>query len=647
MLLGLEQESQLSYQATYAESGSLDQVQSIQEANDISQQLIDKYKLEAGKDYFYNSQGLIDITDSAKQEIQETAQRNSIDASIRADLLDLGTITRQYRDTLDEATAGTTYFSNEKLKEYGLDAKSDGVNLSSFISNPLYSTDEKGRQYISSYSYAGSAANVGENQYVDNMLYNMSNKKLYDMGKYEIDGKYQAQLNQQQKQIQNSYYATLTEIASLGGLTDAEKAATEILSKKMDADAYAEVIDDLDARFGKAVGTEGGKVTEDKARDQLYDYLKEKYNNDQVASEEYAKIISSESFNALTDTQAKANYLIETTKEIAFQDRVQGELQAQTQKINQFEAAYPGYKDLSNQSFNQVNKYIKNLDTFIGEVTAGDIDAVDKDGKLINGQFRIGEDTLFGIEYMNSEVNRAVTTLSQAIGQYTSDGSMFGEDNGELLGVYSRLTLGQMEKMGNVLQDYGEVFGTSLGDKLLTTINRSDNKDILLSELSSIDLSGSTINSLYNLKNYEGIFKTEIKDLFAVAKESIGGDSGIFAALTQDQTIQKVVDNFKELGDIDAAAIMKAAHSSSDLAQALEIADFNAGGLSLALQGIASGAISQGQVTDSLLGVLSDISAIESNSAVAFDAMNNLKLSAHNRSKGTKTLSHSAICGER
>ena len=88
-----------------------------------------------------------------------------------------------------------------------------------------------------------------------------------------------------------------------------------------------------------------------------------------------------------------------------------------------------------------------------------------------------------------------------------------------------------------------------------------------------------------------------------------------------------MVDNFKQLGDIDAAAIVKAAHSSSDLAQSLEIADFNAGGLSLALQGVASGAISQSQITDSLLGVLSDISAIESNSAVAFDAMNNLKLS--------------------
>ena len=47
----LEQQSELAYQATYAESGSLDQIQSIQEANDISQQLIDKYKLEAGKDF--------------------------------------------------------------------------------------------------------------------------------------------------------------------------------------------------------------------------------------------------------------------------------------------------------------------------------------------------------------------------------------------------------------------------------------------------------------------------------------------------------------------------------------------------------------------------------------------------------------------
>jgi hypothetical protein len=71
-----------------------------------------------------------------------------------------------------------------------------------------------------------------------------------------------------------------------------------------------------------------------------------------------------------------------------------------------------------------------------------------------------------------------------------------------------------------------------LGDTLLDTVNHSRNKDLLLSELSGIDLSGSTINSLYNLKKYDGIFQKEIKGLFESAKESIGGDSGIFAALT-------------------------------------------------------------------------------------------------------------------
>jgi hypothetical protein len=35
----------------------------------------------------------------------------------------------------------------------------------------------------------------------------------------------------------------------------------------MNTDKYAEYIDDLDQRFGKAVGTEGGTVSEKKARD--------------------------------------------------------------------------------------------------------------------------------------------------------------------------------------------------------------------------------------------------------------------------------------------------------------------------------------------------------------------------------------------
>ena len=597
----LEEQDSLAHQVNSLESGSLKQIQTIQEANDISQQLIDKYQLEAGKDYFYNSQGLIDITDSAKQAIEETAQRNTIDTSIRADLLNLGTLTREYNDILDEATSEIVLkrVSGTYLAQLGIDTTADGVTM------------RPGGSQTTTYFDVSRKAVQGNNAAI--------------LQQYQgVDEQYQVQLDNQQKRIQNSYHAVLTEIASLGGLTDAEKAATEMLSRKMNADEYAQYIDKLDEDFGKAIGTEGGKKTEQEAKDQLYDYLKNKYDDATVASEEYAKIISSEAFNALTDTEAKANYLIETTKEIAFQDRVQGELKEQTQKINQFEATHPQYKDLSNQSFAQVDKYIKNIDNHIGNLTAEGY--VNSAGDEIKNGFRINENDLFAIEYMQSESNRVLTNLSQAIGQYTTEGVVFNKD-GEVLEQYSSLSLNQMEEFGNVLQDYGEVFGKDLGSTLLDTINHSDNKNILLSELSSIDLSGSTINSLYNLKNYEGIFQKEIKDLFNVAKESIGGDSGIFAALTQDGAIQKVVDNFKQLGDIDAAAIVKAAHSSSDLAQALEIADFNAGGLSLALQGVASGAISQNQVTDSLLGVLSDISAIDSNSAVAFDAMNNLKLS--------------------
>ena len=611
----LEQQSQLSYQATYAESGSLDQIQSIQEANDISQQLIDKYKLEAGKDYFYNSQGLIDITDSAKQAIQETAQRNSIDASIRSDLLNLGTLTREYNNILNEATQGViTGLTADQLEEYGLDKTSKGVtNLpaSSYLRDYYPSANT----YTSSYLKDSNVNN-------DTEYYNVQKRALYEAGSYSLDPKYQAQLDNQQKRIQNAYYATLTEMASLGGLTDTERAATEMLSREMNTDKYSEYIDYLDETYGKAIGTEGGKKTERQAREQLYNYLKDKYGDDRIASEEYANIISSDAFNALTDTEAKANYLIETTKEIAFQDMVQEQLSAQSQRIQQFEETNPQYKDLSNQSFAQVTRYIEHIDNHICNI----VGQTDEEGNLLYKDLRINPNDLFAIEYMNSESNRALTTLSQAIGQYTTTGEIFNED-GEVLKDYSSLTLRQMEDFGNTLQDYGEVFGEDFGDTLLSTINSSNNKSLLLSELSGIDLSGSTINSLYNLKNYDGIFQEQIKDLFESAKESIGGDSGIFAALTQDGTIQKMVDNFKQLGDIDAAAIVKAAHSSSDLAQSLEIADFNAGGLSLALQGVASGAISQNQITDSLLGVLSDISAIESNSAVAFDAMNNLKLS--------------------
>jgi membrane protease subunit (stomatin/prohibitin family) len=82
-----------------------------------------------------------------------------------------------------------------------------------------------------------------------------------------------------------------------------------------------------------------------------------------------------------------------------------------------------------------------------------------------------------------------------------------------------------------------------------------------------------------------------------------------------------MLSNFEKLGDIDAESIVKATHSSADLAMAMEMAGFNAGGLAAALEGVASGTIKEEQVTNSLLAGLSVLNQVDSIRAEAYDSI--------------------------
>ena len=74
--------------------------------------------------------------------------------------------------------------------KYGLGVDSEGVKVNSAISSPTYTVDENGRRYISSFMIRNSSFDA--NGSIGNTLYDVSNKTLYETGKYELDGKYRA-----------------------------------------------------------------------------------------------------------------------------------------------------------------------------------------------------------------------------------------------------------------------------------------------------------------------------------------------------------------------------------------------------------------------------------------------------------------------
>ena len=165
--------------------------------------------------------------------------------------------------------------------------------------------------------------------------------------------------------------------------------------------------------------------------------------------------------------------------------------------------------------------------------------------------------------------------------------------------------LEDIEKMGNIAEKFGTVFGSKSATVATQLINNEliNNNHDLINSLSQINF-GQAVSS--NLKQIKDLGE-ESGLLFSAAFEDAGGNAGIFQSLYYNN--QDIIDGFKEtadaMGDIPVDVILDAADNCTELADALEVSEFNAAGLAAALEEINLDHLNAEQLTDNLLKAFS------------------------------------------
>lgn len=388
-------------------------------------------------------------------------------------------------------------------------------------------------------------------------------------------------LKEQTPEQQKNYYADLLSgLASSDGLlTESENYAVNYLQSNFNKEEQQRVIDRIEEEYG---GNEYAYTLEER---------KEKAQ--QIFGEDrYKQIINSEDYKLL-ETQAEKNqYLARITKYEASVQEYEWQIK-QAEKIA---------GKISNEYKNISSTSLKDLNELINEET--------DDQNKISGQ-----------NYVASQYNKAINDLQKAITEYTTQNAETEKLN-QLL-IDKNFTLGDTQSLAQVMQDFGDTFGEDAAKSIYNATLEASEKDrkVLLSNLKEIDFSGSNINTLNQIYDLSEDLGGKFTKVFEDVKKSFGGDAGIFKEIANDKSIQKLMSKFEQLGDIDAESIVKATHSSDDLAMAMDIAGFNAGGLAAALEGVASGTIKEEQVTNSLLAGLSTLNQIDSIRAEAYDSI--------------------------
>ena len=174
---------------------------------------------------------------------------------------------------------------------------------------------------------------------------------------------------------------------------------------------------------------------------------------------------------------------------------------------------------------------------------------------------------------------------------------------------FGNFTVEETERIGQVAENIGKTFGTKTATVATTTINNSLLKgdSSLLNALSSINFTDAVATNLKLLQETIGEVGVQSKDIFNAAFEDIGGNAGIFQSLYYNN--RDVIDGFEEtadtMGNIPVDVILDAADNCTELADALEVSEFNAAGLAAALEEINLDHLNAEQLTDNLLKAFS------------------------------------------
>lgn len=378
---------------------------------------------------------------------------------------------------------------------------------------------------------------------------------------------------------QEQYYDTLTAIASSNeSISQNEQYAIQALQGSYNQAEQQAIVDKIEEQYG-------GDTNK-------YTLAERKEKAEQVFGEDrYKQLINSEEYKNLQTDEDRNKYLARVTKGEALVQNYQQQIQ-DTAKL--FAGMDESYKNIGSKDSKELKVHLSQLN----EEIAG----IKKDGVAEDEKARLAQLEL-AYNYADSYGNRVTNDLVNVISNYTELGAR--DENGQL--TFQDFELKQQENLAKVMQDFGDTFGKDAAESIYRATLNADNatRTNLINSLKAVDLSGSKINSLYNVKGIEKQLGKDFNNIFDSIKKSMGGDSGIFAELTKDDTVKKLVANFKELGDIDAAAIAKAMNSSAELSQAFEVANFNAGGLARTLESVAAGYITEAEATDAFLASMS------------------------------------------
>ena len=368
-----------------------------------------------------------------------------------------------------------------------------------------------------------------------------------------------------------------------GKISDEEKNAIAFLTANLDAAEEKKRTDRIEAEYGgdaSTWGSNGYKAVEDAK---------------EILGEEYDRLIATDEFKAL-DEVSQRQELMNRTKAQVLLNEYSKEIDAKVKEIGKIDKLFTDVKDVSMQELS-------------ARIAYGNREDASESDKL-------------GAQYAEAQYNKTFLDLGKAIDAYTTEGLK----STDVTSLINSLTVDQANILGQTLQSAGDLFGTDASQSIYDAVTKAEGQDrrSLITALQKTNFDDGAIQALADLKDELGNIGD--KELFEQVKSDFGGDKGIFSELLKDDSIGKVVEKFQQLGEINASDILEAAHNSADLASGLELANFNAAGFADALEAVSSGTISQDQISNPLLDVLSDMGGVESNIAEAYDSLDNFEL---------------------
>ena len=523
--------------------------------------------------------------------------QNTID-QIQDNLVD------QERNAINQSAAITAYESIRK-DNYGNLTTQEGID--SYIKQNYFETEDGSVKYVKDENghITGIATTTTKfdnegNQYEETTT--QSSQEIMQSEDF-------AKAVQQQNEAKNNYQLALNQIAgSDGSLSDKDVEAISYLSSGVDFQNLKTGLDAVDDKYG---GTAHWYTS----------YANVVKNAEKVMTEEGFKAFKQtdaykqalEAAGGDENATAMKQFIMDATRDEALNQELQYQLDTvkeDLKTVSDQEKINFKNQDLTSakQQVKDAQAKIEDLNTKLAAATT-EKEKANIQSQLMNASIQES--------YYRSQYNAVTADLMKAVSAYTD----YATNEQQL--INGNLSVGDAQNLAQIMQDLGDAFGEDAAKSIYDATIDASGKDrkVLLDNLKEIDFSGSNINTLNQMYDLSEELGGKFTEVFEDVKKSFGGDAGIFKEIANDKSIQKLMSKFEQLGDIDAESIVKATHSSDDLAMAMDIAGFNAGGLAAALEGVASGTIKEEQVTNSLLAGLSTLNQIDSIRAKAYDSI--------------------------